>query len=73
MQAVGADDQIELARLRIVERDPHTIVVLVQGGDAAAEEGLNVALDGAIDRCSQIPARKTGEVIADDPAKDLHP
>src|ERR1700739_3676075 len=71
MQSVGTDYEVEVPRLAMIERDVDATVVVVDGGDAVAEDRLDVVLDSGVDRGRQVAARQAGEVVADHASKDV--
>ena len=71
MQSVSADQQVEIARRALVEGESDTVTVLLDGGDAVAEDRLNFVFDGGVDRGGQVTAWQAGEIFAEHAAKNV--
>ena len=71
VQSVGADDQVEIARRALLEGEPDTVAVLVDGGDAVPEDRFDLVFDRGVDGGGQVAAGQAGQVVAEHAAKDL--
>lgn len=67
VQAVRPDDEVEGARRRLRELHPHSVLVLLQGGDGVAEEVLDVRAGVLVDHPHQVLAQHL-DVLAVQPA-----
>ncbi len=70
MQATGADDEIEFARRTALQVHLHAVIVLLDRGDAVAEDGLHVISDDAVDHDGEITVSQAGE-LAGHPVESL--
>ena len=57
MQPVGADNDVEIARRTVLERDANALVALLDGGDTVAEDRLNLIAEPAEYRGGEFAAR----------------
>jgi hypothetical protein len=57
MQSVGADHQLDLARVRALEADRDHVAAVVQAGDAVAEDEVDVVAQGSAQQVDQVVAQ----------------
>ena len=63
VQAVGADDHVEVPRWRIAEGQRDAVGLIVQRGDGVGKQCLHVIFDCPVDRLGDVAARHGGIAI----------
>src|SRR5262249_27969688 len=71
VKAVGADDEVGIARRRMIESNVDAVVMFFDGGHRIAEDRFDLALTGTIDRRGEIRAAHAGEAILGHTAEDV--
>jgi len=66
VQAIGSYDQIEAARRRVPETHPYLRLVLLDRFNAITKDGLNAAIQFAIDPLSKVSTQNAKETVSQD-------
>jgi hypothetical protein len=64
MKTIGADDEVEASRWRVVELHGYAILVLLEGPYAIAEHGSHPGFYSLVDVLRQIAAKDAEKAIA---------
>ncbi len=72
MQAVRTDHQIEIACAAAVERQAHTVGMLVDRGDTVTKHRFDAIFNGGVDRRGQIATRHAGISALGNPTKRVN-